>query len=343
MDAISGQNYSGFSTANVGGGLLFMNALGQQMAGPAAAPAAAAAWRWPRPATSPAMVRRGPARARGACGAARSAASAASPATAMPRPLTYNVGGVATGVDYRIDPRFLVGLGIGFSSGKQWLGGFSGRGTSNSYQASALRLLHPVGVLPRCPGGLRLQRQPDEAADRHPRPAAAQRATGQTGANQFLGQVETGYRIGIYEPAAAVADALRPPAGRRPSTRPPSARPAPARSTSTWRSRRPTRCAAPSAPNSPARIDAGWRDRLALQLRLGWVARICRHLAAGDGRLRRCAGAAFTVFGAAPQRDAAAIGLAANTAIADATASTSATTARSARAPTTTPSMSACA
>ncbi|MDI1287167.1 MAG: autotransporter-associated beta strand repeat-containing protein, partial [Reyranella sp.] len=31
MSAISGQNYSGFGTANLGGGLLFMNALGQQM------------------------------------------------------------------------------------------------------------------------------------------------------------------------------------------------------------------------------------------------------------------------------------------------------------------------
>ena len=57
MDAISGQNYAGFSTANVGSSLLFMNTLGQQMGRRAAATSAAApAWRWPRPASSPAMT-----------------------------------------------------------------------------------------------------------------------------------------------------------------------------------------------------------------------------------------------------------------------------------------------
>lgn len=49
---------------------------------------------------------------------------------------------------------------------------------------------------------LGLLQQPTPAADVDPRPAAAHR-TDSTRANQFLGQVETGYRLGIYAPALA--------------------------------------------------------------------------------------------------------------------------------------------
>ena len=38
-------------------------------------------------------------------------------------------------------------------------------------------------------------------------------ATGSTGANQFLGQVETGYRLGIYAPASATLTPFAPAAG----------------------------------------------------------------------------------------------------------------------------------
>ena len=83
LNAISGQPYADFGTMNVQGGMLFMNAVGQQMAWRAAAPAAAAsARRWPRPARSRAAMRQ----ARGALGRARWAAWAPSPATATPRP-----------------------------------------------------------------------------------------------------------------------------------------------------------------------------------------------------------------------------------------------------------------
>ncbi|TAJ34864.1 MAG: autotransporter outer membrane beta-barrel domain-containing protein, partial [Reyranella sp.] len=66
-------------------------------------------------------------------------------------------------------------------------------------------------------------------------------------------------------------------------------------------------------------IDAGWRDKLALQFRLGWA-----HEYADTSRPMTAsfAGAptlGFTVYGAAPQRDAAILGLAANTAVAEAT------------------------
>ena len=40
-------------------------------------------------------------------------------------------------------------------------------------------------------------------------------ANGSTGANQFLGQAETGYKVGIYAPAFATPDAVRPLPGHR--------------------------------------------------------------------------------------------------------------------------------
>lgn len=63
-------------------------------------------------------------------------------------------------------------------------------------------------------------------------------------------------------------------------------------------------------------LDLGWCDKLALQLRRGWVH---EHAAISQPVTAAFAGApgvGFTVYGATPQRDAAAIGLALNTNIA---------------------------
>jgi outer membrane autotransporter protein len=63
-------------------------------------------------------------------------------------------------------------------------------------------------------------------------------------------------------------------------------------------------------------IDVGLRDKLGLQFRLGWAheyADVSRPVTAS---FAGAPGAAFTVFGAAPLRDTATLGLAANTAVA---------------------------
>ena len=66
-------------------------------------------------------------------------------------------------------------------------------------------------------------------------------------------------------------------------------------------------------------IDAGWRDKLALQFRLGWAHEYADTSRPVTASFAGAPGAAFTVFGAAPLRDAATIGLAANTNIAERT------------------------
>ena len=115
--------------------------------------------------------------------------------------LTYNVGGAAAGIDYRFDPRFLVGLGVGYTHGTQWVNSFMGQGWTDTRQRRGLRLVHARrGFYVDALAGYayfnnQLQRQ-IQIPGLQPRTA-----NGSTGANQFLGQVETGYKLGIYAPA----------------------------------------------------------------------------------------------------------------------------------------------
>ena len=315
MDAISGQNYAGFSTANVGSSLLFMNTVGQQMA------AARSVGGGGRVALAEACEFACDDRERlqapspwslwgSALGATGSVSGNGNAST-----VTYNAGGVATGIDYRLDPRFLIGLGIGFSSGNHWLSGFSGRGTSNSYQASLYASFTQGAFYLDGQAGYGFN--DNQMTRMIAIPGLQPRtATGQTSANQFVGQIEAGYRIGIYEQAAASLTPFARLQGVNNSQAAFSETGAGSLSLNvaqqTTNSVRST-----IGMELAGALDAGWRDRLALQLRLGWAheyADVSRPVTAS---FAGAPGAAFTVFGAAPQRDAAALGFAASTAIAE--------------------------
>ncbi|HEX9559021.1 MAG TPA: autotransporter domain-containing protein, partial [Reyranella sp.] len=198
LNAISGQQYADFGTLNVQSGALFMNTVAQQMA-----------------------VARG-----GAGGGQRQALAqaceiascdAASPWSAWASALgglgtvagngnsstlTYNFGGGAAGVDYRVDPRFLVGLSAGYAAGNQWVDSFMGRGWTDSVSVMAYGSFTQAGFYADALAGYawsgnQMQRQ-ILIAGLQPRTA-----NGSTGANQFLGQVETGYRLPVFAPASA--------------------------------------------------------------------------------------------------------------------------------------------
>ena len=114
--------------------------------------------------------------------------------------LTYNFGGAAAGIDYRLDPRFLVGIGVGYTHGTQWVNTFLGQGWSDSVSVAAYGCFTQGGFYLDALAGYayfnnQLQRQILI-------PGLQQRtATGTTGANQFLGQIEAGYKLGVYAPA----------------------------------------------------------------------------------------------------------------------------------------------
>ena len=113
--------------------------------------------------------------------------------------LTYNFGGAAAGIDYRLDPRFLVGIGVGYTHGTQWVNSFMGQGWTDSVSVAAYGSFTQGGLYVDALAGYayfnnQLQRQILI-------PGLQQRtATGSTGANQFLGQIEAGYKLASMRP-----------------------------------------------------------------------------------------------------------------------------------------------
>ncbi|MDP1961525.1 MAG: autotransporter domain-containing protein [Reyranella sp.] len=314
MNALSGQNYSGFGSANLGSGLLFANMLGQQMS----AARGTGASRESRTALALACDVACDAQGGGeppspwslwgsAMGGTGSVAGNANSAT-----LTYNAGGVATGVDYRFDPRFLAGVGVGFSSGNQWASGFSGQGTTNSYQASLYASFTPGAFYLDALAGYGYN---DNQMTRQivlPN-LAARVAQGRTVANQFLAQLEAGYRIGLHT-ASAVTPFARfqgttvSQAGFGESGAGALNLNVAAQTTGSARS--------VLGAEFAGAFGAEGREKLALQLRLGWAHEYADTSRPVTANFSGAPGANFTVFGAAPQRDAATVSLAANTAVA---------------------------
>ena len=315
MDAISGQQYSGFGTANIANGLLFMNVVGQQMA--AARSSGAAGGRVALAQACDVACDEGPRASPwslwgSALGGTGSVAGNGNSST-----LTYNAGGFATGIDFRADPRFLVGMGLGFASGNQWVSNFSGRGTTNSYQASVYASFTEAAFYVDALAGYGYNE--NQMTRMISIPGLQPRtARGQTGADQFLAQVESGYKIGIYAPAAAT---LTPFARFQTSTvTQASFTETGANSLNLNVTQQTTKSMRGTLGVELAgAVDAGWRDKLAVQFRLGWV-----HEYADTSRPVTAAFAGapsnnFTVFGTTPQRDSAVLGFSANTAIADST------------------------
>ena len=199
LDAISGQPWADFGTMNTNNAAMFMNALGQQMAMARGASASGQ-----RQALAQACDI-------AACDGASSPLSAWMSALgglgsvlgdSNASTLTYNFGGAAAGLDYRLDPRFLVGIGAGYTHGTQWVNTFLGQGWSDSVSVAAYGSFTQSDFYLDALAGYayfnnQLQRQILI-------PGLQQRtASGSTGANQFLGQAEGGYKVGLYAPAAA--------------------------------------------------------------------------------------------------------------------------------------------
>ena len=311
MDAISGQNYSGFATAGIGSSLGFMNVLGQQMSLARGGSGAG---------TRTALAQacdvacdgepQGPWSMWGsALGVTGSVAGTGNSAT-----LTYNGGGTATGIDYRVNPNLLMGIGLGFASGNQYLGGFSGRGTTDSYQGSLYASFTQQAFYLDALAGFGFSNNTMTRQIVIPG-LQSRTALGQTTANQFVGQAEAGYAIGLHTPSRTSVTPFARLQGVSNNQQGFSESGASSLSLTvaqqTTSSLRTT-----LGMDFGGAFDLGWRDRLALQVRLGWAHEYADTSRPVTASFAGAPGGAFTVFGAAPQRDAAVIGLAANTAIA---------------------------
>jgi outer membrane autotransporter protein len=231
--------------------------------------------------------------------------------------MTYNAGGFAAGIDRKITEDVLLGFTLGYSSGNQWTSGFSGRGSASTVQAGlyASFLKGPVyvdGLLGYAYSNNQLTRQIAI-------PGLSQRiATGSTGANQFFGQVEAGYRFdlgGIAEayitPFARLQGSTATQNGFTESGADSLNLTVASQTTNSLRS--------VIGAQVGGAVDMGWRDKLAAQFKLGWS----HEFASTDRPVTAAfAGAPalpFTTFGAVPNRDGVVLGVNATTAIAERT------------------------
>jgi autotransporter-associated beta strand protein len=314
LSAISSQPWANFGTTNLASNALFMNTLGQQMA----------------------MARGGTASASGgqrqalaqACDVA--ACDSASPFSVWgsalggtgsalgngnTATLTYTLGGGAAGIDYRVTPNILLGIGAAYTSGTQWADGFMGKGWNNAVSVAAYGSFTQSGFYADLLAGYayannQLQRQ-IMVPNLQPRTA-----NGSTGVNQFLGQAELGYQIPVYAPASATVT----PFGRLQVMSVNQA------AFSEWGANSLSLNVAQQTTNSVRStlgMDLAGAIGLAngrsfdIALRLGWLheyADVSRPITAA---FAGAPGAAFTVYGATGQRDAAVIGFQAGTTVSD--------------------------
>ncbi|WP_422002082.1 autotransporter outer membrane beta-barrel domain-containing protein [Reyranella sp.] len=318
LNAISGQPYADFGTTNIASAALFMNTLGQQMA----------------------MARGGAARS-GATGSGQrralaeacdvAACDGASPFSAWfsalgslgfvqgdsnASTLTYNVGGGAAGIDYRVDPRILVGLGLGYTHGTQWVNAFMGQGWSDSVSVAAYGSFTQAGFYADALAGYayvgnQMQRQIQVPG------LQARTANGSTGANQVLGQVETGYRLGLWDAATSLTPFARFQAS---STNQNGFSESGANALNLNVAQQTTNSLRTVLGASIASSLALGSERfLSLALRLGWQHEYADTARPITAAFTGAPTAAFTVYGATPTRDSAIVGFSATTSIAQAT------------------------
>jgi uncharacterized protein with beta-barrel porin domain len=312
LASLSGANYAAFSSSMVQGAQLFMNNFASQ-AGRSGSPTgnrvalaeacdvacdATASPRW------------------GAWGGAVGGLGTIG-AGAAQGAVTYNAGGFAAGLDRAFTDSFRAGVTVGSSAGTQWVSGFNGQGNTATVQFGlygnyADGPVYADALFGYAYSSNRMTRQ-IVIPGLQPRTA-----WGQAGANQFFGQLETGYRFDI----GTRADASVTPFARLQAY--------------TGTQNGFTESGAQSLDLSVAQqttnslrsvigaqfgtaMDLGWREKLAMQVRLGWsheYADVARPVTAA---LTGAPAAPFTTFGVSPTRDGLLLGFGASTAVAEAT------------------------
>ncbi len=313
MNAISGQNYSGFSSSMVQGIQLFLSNFAGQAGGGgslggSSRVALAEACDVACDTAAPALW--------GAWGGALGGLGTISNGGSNSGALTYNVTGFAGGLDRLVAQGLRIGATVGYQNGNQWVGGFSGSGNSNTFQAGLYANYSEGKVYADAVAGYAYSANQMWRSIVIPG-LAPRTAYGLTGANQVYGQVETGYRFDL----GGLAEAFVTPFVRLQAY--------------TGTQNAFTETGAGSLNLSVAQqttnslrtvlgaqlggsMDLGWRDRLAMKVRLGWSHEYADTARPVTASFAGAPVAPFTTYGVAPQRDGVVLGLAATTAVAEA-------------------------
>ena len=306
LNALSGQNYSAFGTANLQSGLLFMQAVGAQLGsshGAVGGTGSTVALAQACDAACDGAPSRWNAWANG-LGGLGSVGGDANSAT-----MTYNIAGAAMGIDYRLDPRFMVGIGVGYANSTQWMQGFDGRGTSDSYHAALYASFTEGGFYA---DGLVGYGYIDNQMHRVIAiPGLATRnAFGRAHVDQLNGQIEAGYKIGLHEAAAATLT---------PFVRVQGVTSTQAAFTETGAGALNLTVAQQTTESLRTTLGgeiAGRIGEVTAKLRLGWVHEHADTARPVTASLAGAPSLPFTVQGAAPRRDSALVGVALDTSIA---------------------------
>lgn len=224
--------------------------------------------------------------------------------------LAYGFAGVAVGIDYTLTSNFRMGIGGGYTGGTQWVNGIDGKGTTDAYSGFAYASFNPGEFYIDGLAGYAYSN------NRSIRPIAIpglspRIAQGNAGASQFLGQIETGYRLDLTSalavtPFARLQGATTTQSGFTETGADSLNLSVASQTTNSLRTTFGGEVTAEAGP-------------LQVGVRLGWVhehADVSRPMTAS---FQGAAGQAFTVFGATPQRDSAAVGFALKTQIAEST------------------------
>lgn len=186
LQQLSGQPYADFATVNMRSSQLFMNTVGRQMANDRGASLGGG--------QSVALD------APGLDGQSRFSAWVSGIGTTgsvdgngNAADLSYSLGGTAFGIGYRVDPRVQIGIAGAYVGGSQSVDGFMGDGNT---EAGSVALHGSFAEGPLYIDGLLGYAYASNDLERKIAvPGVFGIANGASSSNQFLGQIETGYRF----------------------------------------------------------------------------------------------------------------------------------------------------
>lgn len=231
--------------------------------------------------------------------------------------LTYTLGGFAAGLDRRFGPSFRAGVATGFTATTLYTQDMPGRGTSNTLQFAL------YGEYAEGPLYIDALAGYARSDNRMSRPISIpglgfRTAQGQTVADQFFGQVEAGYKIsvlpafgGFVTPFARLQGSTSTQAGFTESGADSLNLTVAAQTTNSLRT--------VLGAQIGAGIDAGWRDKLNVLFRLGWSHEFADLNRPVTAAFAGAPAISFATQGAIAPRDGVVLGLAANTAVGEAT------------------------
>ncbi len=266
LQQLSGNNYAGFASAMVQGAQLFMN----NFAGTAGGGSPGGSGGGGRVALAEACnvaCDSVPPATWGAWGGALGGLGTIG-ATASVGAVTYNAGGFAAGLDRALTESVRLGVTAGYTKGTQWVSGFAGQGTTDTFNVGlygnyAQGPLYADALVGYAYSSNQMWRQ-ILIPGLQPRTAF-----GLTGANQWYGQLEAGWRFDIGTNANAF---VTPFARLQAYTGTQNAFTETGAQSLNLTVAQQTTNSLRSVLGATlgGSVDLGWREKLALQLKLGW-------------------------------------------------------------------------